>query len=486
VLHRARIAFAVLVATTLIPVASAHATLTPIGVDPFTNSDSQHRTAVEPDTFAFGSTTVAAAQLGRYVDGGSSGIGYAYSTDSGATWTSGGALPGLTDNNSNGGSFNRATDPAVAYDAKHNVWLIISLGLSDTSGLRGTGVVVNRSTNGGATFGNPATVAAAGRGNDFDKTWIACDNTSTSRFYGNCYATWDDFAHGDAIKMTTSSDGGLTWGRPQGAAGASGLGGQPLVQPNGTVIVPMSNAYETAIGAFRSTNGGAKWSAPVLVANVSYHNAAANLRNGPLPTAEIGKDGKVYVAWQSCRLGVQGCPSNDIVMSSSTDGVSWSGVTRIPINDGTSSDHFIPGLAADPTTSGATTHLGLTYYYYPTAACGSSCTLGVGYVQSNDAGATWSDPTVVVTPFNVNWIANTSQGLMVGDYMSTSWNDNGTAWPALSVANSGPIGGAFDQNLYVPSGGLSASSFPNSASAAVGAAPANGQGSAHRVLRSRR
>ena len=46
---------------------------------------------------------------------------------------------------------------------------------------------------------------------------------------------------------------------------------------------------------------------------------------------------------------------------------------RIPIEaDNTTAntnDHFIPGIAADPNTSGATAHLGLFYYNYPVAAC---------------------------------------------------------------------------------------------------------------------
>src|SRR5919205_623833 len=58
-----------------------------ISSDPFTNSTSQHRTQVEPDTYSFGSTIVAAFQSGRFFDGGSSDIGWATSTDGGATWT---------------------------------------------------------------------------------------------------------------------------------------------------------------------------------------------------------------------------------------------------------------------------------------------------------------------------------------------------------------------------------------------------------------
>src|SRR5437867_1638495 len=136
-------------ATLLIATPSAQAVnagLTKVVSDPFTNADSQHATSVEPDTFAFGSTIVTAAQVGRYFDGGASDIGFGTSTDGGLTWTSG-VLPGVT--NKVGGSFDRTTDPSVAYDARHGVWLISSLPLLNTaSGPLGAAVAVNRSTAG--------------------------------------------------------------------------------------------------------------------------------------------------------------------------------------------------------------------------------------------------------------------------------------------------------------------------------------------------
>src|ERR671929_1657568 len=79
----------------LVVSASANVALTRIAVDPFTNSTSQHKTIVEPDTYSFGSTIVAAGQFGRFFDGGASDIGFATSTNNGATWTSG-TLPGIT------------------------------------------------------------------------------------------------------------------------------------------------------------------------------------------------------------------------------------------------------------------------------------------------------------------------------------------------------------------------------------------------------
>src|SRR5712692_11093378 len=106
--------------------AFANVTLVQLSSDPFTNSTSQHQTEVEPDTFANGSTIVTTFQQGRFTDGGSSDVGWATSQDGGATWTNG-SLPNTT---FSGGPWARDTDPAVAFDAAHNVWLINSLPLN--------------------------------------------------------------------------------------------------------------------------------------------------------------------------------------------------------------------------------------------------------------------------------------------------------------------------------------------------------------------
>ncbi len=254
--------------------------------------------------------------------------------------------------------------------------------------------------------------------------------------------------------MSTSSDGGLTWGPAQGTGNhALGLGGQPLVQPNGTVVVPIVNAFETTMLSFVSTNGGASWSITSVISNVRDHANSGGLRTSPLPSAELDAAGNVYVAWQDCRFR-RGCSSNDIVLSKSSDGVHWSPVTRVPIDPATSgADHFIPGLGVDRSTAGASAHLGLTYYFYPSAACTpATCQLDVGFISSTNGGSTWSAPTQLAGPMTLSWLPSTSQGVMVGDYIATSIL-TGQAWGPFAVA-SAPSGGLFDEAMFVPTGGL--------------------------------
>ncbi|HKV58261.1 MAG TPA: hypothetical protein VJO32_08260, partial [Ktedonobacteraceae bacterium] len=102
--------------------------LTRLSTDPYTNTDSQHQTEVEPDTFAFGHTIVSVFQVGRFFSGGASNIGFATSTNGGETWVHG-FLPGTTFNATPPGPYARASDASVAYDAAHKVWIISYLGL---------------------------------------------------------------------------------------------------------------------------------------------------------------------------------------------------------------------------------------------------------------------------------------------------------------------------------------------------------------------
>jgi hypothetical protein len=430
--------------------AAAAVPLTRLSSDPFTNPSSQHRTEVEPDTYAVGSTIGAAAQAGRFSNGGASGIVWATSKDFGATWRNG-VLPGIT--KYAGGPYDRASDPSVAFDARHNVWLVSSLALSETPSLHPVAVVVSRSTDGGLTWSNPVTVVAGG---DPDKNWIVCDNRPTSPFYGRCYSEWNSITESNRIKMSTSTNGGASWGRALNTNdNATGTGGQPVVQANGTVVVPYGNSSLSQIRSFRSVDGGASWRVSVAVSSVARHTVAGGLRTSPLPSAEVDASGKVYVVWQDCRFRAS-CSSNDIVISTTTQSSypTWKSVARVPIDSTASNvDHFIPGLGVDPATSGSTARLGLAYYYYPSASCTSStCQLNIGFVSSANGGANWSTATRLTGPMSLSWLPSGNQGRMVGDYISTSWA-GGKAHPVFASA-SAPSGGLFNEAVFSPVAGL--------------------------------
>jgi len=428
--------------TTPPPVMIQTVPTTQISTDTFTNASSQHATEVETHALGVGSTIVSTFQVGRIFSGGGADIGWATSTNGGATWTNG-FLPGIT--TFDGGVFSAASDPVVAYDAAHAVWMISTLpiGASDV-------VAVSRSPD-GLSWGNPITISNTP---DSDKNWIVCDNTATSPFYGHCYVEWDDPGQNGLVWMTTSTDGGLSWSAAQNTADLiAGIGGQPLIQPNGNVIVPIESVTGANMLSFSSTNGGASWNPSVVISSITDHTVAATLRTSALPSAQVDAAGTVYVVWQDCRFR-SGCTSNDIVLSTSTDGNSWLAPTRIPIDSTTSTvDHFIGSLGIDPATSGGSAHLGLTYYYYPVANCTTStCQLIASFVSSSDGGITWSAPSALAGPMLPTWLPNTFAGLMVGDYVSTAFS-GGKAFPIIAAA-SAVSGSLFDEPIFTVSTGF--------------------------------
>ena len=400
-----------------------------ISADPFSFlAPGQHASEAEPSAYGHGDTVVAAFQVGRLCTGGSAAIGWA--AWRGGAWRHG-LLPGLTVTQAPPGPYTFISDPSVAYDAAHGLWLAAALAVSTgtSSRPRHTGVVVSRSRDGvqwsGTPNGHAYILVSDSERSFYNKDWITCDNAPGSRYYGHCYAAWDRSGRVDQLLVSASTDGGATWSPPGAPAGApTGLGGQPVVQPDGTVIVPAFGEHRkgNTIIAFASTNGGGAWGAAVAIATVRAHEAAGGLRTEPLPSAAVDGAGRVYVAWQDCRFR-PGCGANDIVLSSSTDGRAWSPVSRIPTDPvGSGADHFIPGLGADPTTGGRHALLGLTYYDYPKAACRrQTCALEARFVGSSDGGVTWSAPRRLGGPMRLDWLPQTTGGAFVGDYIATAF-----------------------------------------------------------------
>ncbi|HEY7416355.1 MAG TPA: sialidase family protein, partial [Ktedonobacteraceae bacterium] len=440
------------------------------------------QTQVEPDTFSAGSTVVSAFQSGRFVTGGgASGISWVTSTNAGLTWK-GGSLPNETVYN--GGSYARASDAVVTYDQAHHTWLISSLAAKTTfDGVTGsTAIVVSRSSD-GLTWSNPVVVAASSSSQNFDKDWIVCDQHSASKFFGRCYAQWDDNATAPWLTlMSYSNDGGLTWSKPQGLVNQSfyAEGGQPLVQPNGNVIVPVygfDSAGVESIYSYRSTNGGANWTDQTTISPLKYSTTVASFyRGGSLPSAEIDQSGKVYVAWAGCYFEAN-CATDDIVLTTSTDGLTWTPLQRIPLDAiGSGVEHLTAGIAVDSGTSGNGAHLAVTYYYWPNAGCtAATCQIYAGLASSTNGGTTWSQHTTLGGPMAATWWANTDEGYMTGDYISTSIAAN-RAVTVVPLAQA-PNGQQFNQSMYGASVYVTGGSTPCetlSSTAAPAQATSNG------------
>ena len=153
--------------------------------------------------------------------------GFFTSFDGGASWIDG-QIPLR--------SGNGAGDPAPAFDRRNGVVLMAQL--ENTGGQGGAFVAqgdvsVSRSTNGGVTWSEPVTVfkgqgtgiGPANNAKFYDKEWLTCDNSTTSRFFGRCYVTTTLFQNGlqgsfvsSDIFISWSDDGGRTWTNPRSIA----------------------------------------------------------------------------------------------------------------------------------------------------------------------------------------------------------------------------------------------------------------------------
>jgi hypothetical protein len=418
--------------------------------DPYTNFDSQHETQVEPDSFAFGNTIVATFQSGRFHGGGASNVGWATSKDAGVTWRSG-FLPSQSIFATPAGTREIVSDPVVAYDALHRYWLIATLARAP----EGIELLISRSRD-GLAWSSPI-VAARDPTDTIDKEWIACDNWTSSRFRGRCYLSYLAGEPGSIVTQT-SSDGGSTWSAPTGSTGpeATGIvnGAQPVVQRNGTLVVLFATFFSRSvvddqISAIRSADGGRTFGPVHRVAALETEDIHG-LRAPPLPSAEVDRAGRVYVAWSDCRFRDQ-CTANDIVLSKSLDAVTWTSPVRVPTGPVEANpDYWVPGLAVDPATAGASAKIAVAFHSSP-YNCGyfASCPgVDVGLVTSSNGGRTWTRPQRLnVETMPLVWIAETGIGRMLGDYISTSYVA-GKAIPVFSIAAEPPFEDSFRQAIF--------------------------------------
>jgi hypothetical protein len=420
--------------------------------DPFTDEEGQHQTEVEPDSYAVGSTIVTAFQAGRMVDGGASGIGFATSRDGGAHWRSG-FLPSLTAESRPPGDAPSASDPVVAFDALHGVWLIATVVESDVR----VRTLVSRSRD-GITWGAPV-VAAGDPAEDDDKEWIVCDNSVVSPFRGHCYLSYLD-ARSAEIRTRISTDGGLVWSAPVVTVPRTDLGfvngAQPVVRPDGTLVVVFALAAAgdhfgdpaaSQIQAVRSTDGGRTFGPVASVARVQAEDVQG-IRAPTLPSADVDAGGTVYVAWGDCRFRDE-CTVDDVVVSRSRDGIAWTPPERVPlVGRGSDVQAFVPGLAVDPTTAGSTAHVAVVAYTLAESCSYEGCRgIGVAFASSRNGGRSWTAPRRLdAKPMSMLWLPDTGLGRMLGDYVSTSYV-RGRPVPVFALAVE-PFGGQLREAIY--------------------------------------
>jgi hypothetical protein len=403
-----------------------------ISRDPYRNVDAQHETEVEPDSFTVGRTTVATFQVGRRMDGAATNVGWAVTTNDGASWRSG-LLPGLTTASHPPGPNARASDPVVAYDAAHSTWLISTLALESTT----TRLAINRSPD-GATWGNAiaALEERAGEGIAFDKNWLGCDNTPTSPFYGRCYLVYTHSGDRDMLAVSWSTDGGLTWSVPVDIGARPGVGVFPAIRPTGEVVVVyLWESGQASIAASRSADGGGTWDAPVRIADVTNRCAIQGFRAFPLPSADASPDGRVWAAWHDC--AAPGASANAAFVATSPDGIQWSA----PVAVTRGRNAVLPAIGIDPRTRR------VAIAYFRVGAKGVDTEL----VESSPNGTRWGAPRRLSAEASAfPSMARTTSGRMLGDYLSVHYSSGRPL--AVWVLALPPVDGSFREAVYATRG----------------------------------
>jgi hypothetical protein len=263
--------------------------------------------------------------------------GFFTSFDGGASWVDG-QIPMR--------SGNGAGDPSPAFNARlsgttaQTGWAMMAQ-LENTGGLGGPftaqgDVSVSYSQDGGITWSEPVTVmkgrgASIGPANQalfYDKEWLTVDNNPTSPFYGRAYVVAARYLNAlqgayaeSAVYFAYSDDGGRTWSDPKEISGSNSLctlqstgpAGEcdensfpiPEVAPNGDLVVHFANnnieaawetpgEFENTLLAVKSTDGGATFSAPAVIAHLE--DGAADT-----PWSVIGRQTVTghQIRWQS-------------------------------------------------------------------------------------------------------------------------------------------------------------------------------------------
>jgi len=408
-------------------------------------------------------------QQDRWSNGGSSGNLSAYSLNGGTSWT----IPPISSapdtgqakfsrctkgNATNGGDFERATDPWVSF-SPNGVAHQVALGINDSN--VSNAVLTSRSFDKGANWEDPVVVKFDDRANFFnDKETLTADPTNPDYVY----VTWQRIvapnerasaraglraaAFRSIAWFARSDDNGASYDlvKPILDPGnkAQTIGNQIVVLPNGDLVMVFNlirnvganrnRGYTAAV--MRSTDKGDTWSAPIEIDRMITDGVTNPADGHPVRTGDLipqiavdDQSGNLYVVWQDDRFTGE----EQIAFSSSTDGgLSWSDTRRISTVGGVNQAFTATVRVADDGT------VAVQHYDFrfddPTTT--PPLTTDVWLLRSADAGGTWTEERIgsgtpgVVTPgdgtgsFDMT-TAPDARGYFVGDYAGLDFAGGG-------------------------------------------------------------
>jgi hypothetical protein len=372
------------------------------------------------------SNLIGVWQQDRWSDGGAHGLMAAYSMDNGKTWKTEPLVMSVCagGNSSNAADYARASDPWVTFSPNGTAYAIsISFSGESLTPTSVGGVLVTRSTDGGATWGTAQALIVDGASAFDDKESVTADPTDSNYVF----AVWDRLTtdgYGPTY-FSRTTDGGATWEAARAiydpGFNNQTIGNVIVVTTNGTLVDAFveydntgGNTTTATMKVIRSSDHGANWSAPITVAQsesvgVEDPNTGTWVRTASnLPQIAAGPNDELVMVWQDARFN-QGKHDGIVISRSSDDGLTWSAPVEI------NTVHYTPAFTPSAAVLADGT-IGVSYFDFRNNTSDKSRLLTDYWFVSSDDGVHWSEQHIT-GPFDLD-LAPNAEGLFIGDYQS--------------------------------------------------------------------
>jgi hypothetical protein len=457
----------------------------------YLNSEVEPMVAIDPKN---SSHLVGAWQQDRWSNGGSHGLVAGYSTNGGSSWAVSpqpfsvcyhALFPTAKFLN-----YQRASDPWVSIGPGHpgspdsgSTVYSVSISFDQTAydgdpNATHNAVGAAASYDGGATWSNVQTLIAdpcvsgtpSGPGYQCNNpnAYLFNDKESVTAdplHAGVAYAVWDrlvappaappgfqkERAYFGPALLSKTTDYGAHWSTPKVIVGLPSqdqtIGNQIVINRQTGALYDFFNLIQNAsnsgdnrgynVAFIKSTDGGATWSDPSVVAAIEtvgvhdpnnlnpYTNSApAPSRTGDIiPEAGINPANgrKLYVVWQDARFN--NFANDEVAISTSSDGGSTWSPPKL-VNAHTGQPAYDPSIYVNSTGV-----VGVTYFQWSATTVSGNEPTKLFIRHSTTAGSSTVGPafdtaTAIDGPFN-NLAAPVSRGYFLGDYQGLVANGSG-------------------------------------------------------------